>query len=115
MPVQEWCSDVLGASPPDDGSIAAELADIAARLKSGAATHVVLDCTALGYLNSSHLTQLVAIHRLLERRARHLILCAVSANVHNILRVSGFESCFQFSPDVACALERLNRDSNPSA
>ncbi|NOT00788.1 MAG: STAS domain-containing protein [Phycisphaerales bacterium] len=110
MPIQEWSAEIIGAVPTDEAVVSSDLAELITRLKAGIVAHVVVDCASIAYLNSSHLTQLVALHRLLKRNGRRLVLCAVSANVHNVLQVSGFGSTFHFAPDVACALDSLKEN-----
>jgi anti-anti-sigma factor len=81
------------------------------RLQQGggeaAPPNVVLNLSAISYLNSSNLAQLLRLRKTLAERSGRLKLASVADPVWSIMLLTGLDKVFQFAPDKATAIASL--------
>ena len=65
---------------------------------------VVLDFSAVTFLNSSNLGALLRLRKRMMSLQRHLLLCGVGSKVWGSLIVTGVDEIFHFTDDVSTAL-----------
>ncbi|MCQ8780414.1 STAS domain-containing protein, partial [Escherichia coli] len=58
---------------------------------ASAARHVVLNFTAVNYISSSHLSQLLRLRKKLVDHGRAMVLCSVSDNVQSVISITGLD------------------------
>lgn len=92
-PAPERASD----DAPEDGPVAD-------------APHVVVDFSAVSYMNSSNIAQLLRLKRALDAMGRQLRLCAMGDELWSVMMVTGLEKVFVFAPDTLTGLAGLQLD-----
>jgi anti-anti-sigma factor len=76
------------------------------------AKHVVLDLSAVNYIDSTRLGELIAAHVTVSRIGSHLKLAATPARVIELLTLAGLGDVFERFPSVEAAITSL--DTPPS-
>lgn len=115
--------DAVGASAGERGS-ADDDAKAKARGKSrakhpgrsgsgGAASvpHMVLNFSAVTYIGSSNIGQLLRLRKALAEKQRQMKLCSVSEQVRSIFSVTGLDKVFRFAPDPMTALAGIQLEA----
>lgn len=74
------------------------------------APHVVVDFSAVSYMNSSNIAQLLRLKRALDEMGRQLRLCAMGDELWSVMMVTGLEKVFVFAPDTLTGLAGLQLD-----
>lgn len=102
----DWSDDIVITELSDEPALSEDLAGIIDRLSGAGDTvpHVVLNFTAVSYVNSSNLAQLIKIRKILDTMGRLLVLCSVDTEVRSVFKVTGLERLFRFAPDPMTAL-----------
>jgi len=106
----EWSEDIAISELTDEPALSDELATLIDRVKSatdGPVPHVVLNLSAVTYLNSSNIAQLLKLRQVLGKHGRRLKLCSVSDEVWSVMLVTGLDKVFLFAPDPMTALAGL--------
>ncbi len=106
----DWSESIVIADLADEPALSDELNVIADRLaeaETGRVPHVVLNFAAVTYVNSTNLSQLLKLRKLLHDARRSMRLCSVSEDVWSIMTVTGLDKVFRFSPDPVTALASL--------
>lgn len=104
-----------GATQPATGEAAGDAADPEGDRESGHVPSVVLDFSAVSYMNSSNIAQLLQLRRVLESAGRQLRLCAMSDEVWSVMMVTGLEKVFVTAPDTLTALAGLQLSDAPDS
>ena len=73
----------------------------------GGETSVLLDLAHLEYISSVGLRSLLTAAKRLQACDGRLAVCALTDNVTEVFRVSGFDTIIDVHPDRATALQRL--------
>jgi anti-anti-sigma factor len=68
---------------------------------------VVLDFSAVTFLNSSNLGALLRLRKRMMDLQRRLLLCGVGSKVWGSLIVTGLDKIFHFTDDVSTALATM--------
>jgi anti-sigma B factor antagonist len=68
-------------------------------------SHLVVDMSRLGFMDSTGLSVLVDVHTRLDRRGAKLALAAPQPIVAKVLAISGLDQIFALYPSVALALD----------
>ncbi len=107
----DWSPEIVICDLADEPELSEELGDLTSRLQqhpSGQAVpNVVLNLSAIGYLNSSNLAQLLRLRKILVESGGRLKLAAVADSVWSIMLLTGLDKVFQFAPDKATAIASL--------
>jgi len=74
-------------------------------------SHVVLNFSDVTYVNSSNLGQLIKLRKLLEQHDRSLVLCAISDEVVEVIRITGLERLFRIAANPMTALTALQLEA----
>lgn len=132
MPI-DWSDKIILAELSDEPELAEELAAIFERLKvpatqpqgaerltapPGAAgpprapecddmPSVVLNFSAVTYLNSSHIASLLRMRKQIMECGRSLVLCNLGDELWTMIGLTGLDKVFQFAPDTMTALARV--------
>ena len=109
MPVEKWSEQICIAHLPGDQHLGEELAVLA---EQETCCDLVLDMAAVKYLNSSHLSKLLKLRKLLVGSDRRLLLCAIDVQVWGTFLVTGLDKIFEFSESVTTALASLQMSQN---
>ena len=116
----DWSDNIVLAHLNDEPMLSDELNGLSERLDKlkaveptsggGQIPHVVLDFSAVSYVNSSNIAQLLRLQRQLESTGRQMRLCGMGDEVWSVMMVTGLEKVFRFAPDTMTALAGLQID-----
>jgi len=107
MGIQEWSDRVLIVDLADDPLLTDDLDALFDNLQARGDRHVLVDLSAVTFLNSSNIATLLKLRKYLAGRDRRLRLCGISDAVWSVFTVTGLEALFEFSPQVSTALAEL--------
>jgi len=112
MTIQNWSDEIVLAELADDPQYTDEAAALADRLSEKPA-HVVLNLSAVSFLNSSNIARLLRLRKQLANADRRLIICGVNDQVWGVFLVTGLDKIFEFTNDVATALAAMQLAEEP--
>ena len=103
---EDWSENIYVAHLADDPALGDEL-DGLERDTDETPRHVVLDFSAVTFLNSTNLSQLLRLRRQLDAGRCRLILAAVRTDVWSTFLVSGLDKVFRTAESVPLALASI--------
>lgn len=103
MAIQEWSEDITVCELADEPQFSDELDGVLDKFDAKP-TDVVLNFAAVGFINSSNISQLLRLRKHTLSGQRRLILCGVNTQVAGVLRVTGLDKVFEFTSDISTAL-----------
>ncbi len=109
MPV-DWSENTFVANLADDPAFSDELEEVSRELEDHP-RHCVLDLSAVTFLNSSNLAQLVGLRKQLGNTGCQVVLCAVQPPLWKAFTVSGLDRLFTRAENVPLALAQLQIDA----
>ncbi|MBN2706191.1 MAG: STAS domain-containing protein [Deltaproteobacteria bacterium] len=98
---------VITASGRLDGVGAPEIEAYGKKLIESGASRLLLDMAAVDYVSSAGLRGLLVLARATQAAAGQLVLCRLSANVREVMTISGFDSILHLAADRAGGLTFL--------
>ena len=105
MPV-EWSENTVVAHLADEPAFSDEVEEVQRGLESDP-QHCVLDLSAVSFLNSSNLAQLVGLRKTISPSGCQILLCGVQPPVWETLTVSRLDRLFRRAENVPLALAAL--------
>ena len=90
-------------------ALSKELKHVNETLEKNPRHHVIMDLSKIPMLTSSHLSNLMLLHNLLEQNGYKLVLCHVSFQVKCEFTVCGLRDIFHFADDKYQALDMLEQ------
>src|SRR4051812_391228 len=106
MPIQQWSETVAVVRLGDDPAFTDDLTALETQLDNNPAD-VVLDFTAVRYVNSSNISRLLNLRKKMTVQSSRLILCCIDTKVWGTFLVTGLDKIFQHSDSVTTALAGL--------
>ena len=106
MAIQKWSDEITVVELGDDPQYTDELSAMMDALESRP-TDVVLNFSAISFINSSNVARLLRIRKLMLSLNRRLVLCGVNTQVWGIFLVTGLDKIFEFTHDVSTALATI--------
>ena len=106
MPAEDWSDNVYIVHLADDPAFSEELESLI-RQSADDPRHAVLDMGAVTFLNSSNLSQLIRLKRLLDTTGCELLLAAVAPEVWKTFLVAGLDKVFVHVESVPLALASI--------
>jgi anti-anti-sigma factor len=103
MAIQQWSDEITVAELGDDPQFTEDVTGLMDSLE-GAGRDVVLNFSAVGFINSSNIALLLRLRKLVISAKRRLILCGVSRHVWSVFQVTGLDKILEFTNDIATAL-----------
>lgn len=102
----DWSDDIVIENLSDEPSFSEDLSTILDRVSHSAKNvpHVVLNMSAVTYLNSSNLAHLVKLRNALLEKGKTLKLCSLCEEVESLLKVTGLNKILRSAPDPLTAL-----------
>ncbi len=104
MSIESWSEDIVVVDLQDDPGFTDDLTALLDQLGSKKVVDVVLNFSAVNYLNSSNIARLLKLRKLTITGRRRLVLCGIDTNVWGLLLVTGLDKVFEFADNVATAL-----------
>lgn len=115
MPVEQWSDTVLLAELGNDPQFTDDVNSILEQCKENPQCNVLLNCSEVGYLNSSNIAKLLKLRKLVTiENQRRLILAGVSAQVWGVFLVTGLDRIFEFVDAVPSGLAALQIAEPPA-
>ena len=112
MAIQEWSDTITVIELADDPQFSDDL-DTLLDTFDDKPTNAALNFAAVGFVNSSNISQLLRLRKHVLSGRRRLILCNVNTQVWGVLQVTGLDKLFEFTNDISTALASLQLGSAP--
>ena len=106
MPVENWSEQVVIVHLCDEPQFAEDMESLEKALKQKK-RDIVLDLSAVHYVNSSNIARLLRLRKQVIGVQRRLRLCALTTQVWGAFLVTGLDKIFDFSEDVPTGLAAL--------
>jgi len=106
MAIQEWSDSITVVELADEPQFSDDL-DSLIDVFDGRVRDVALNFAAVGFVNSSNISQLLRLRKHVQAGQKRLILCSINAQVWSVLQVTGLDKIFEFTNDISTALAAL--------
>jgi len=108
MPLQKWSEEIWISQLSPEPAFSEEM-DVLALQYAGAEEppHLVLDLSEVEVLNSSNLSQMLRLRKIVSGCSRRVRVAGPSDAVRSLLRTTGLDKVFELSQDTATALAEL--------
>ncbi len=106
MSIQEWSDKIIMVDLANDPELTDELTSLAERLEKEP-KNVVLNFTNVQFMNSSNISRLLRLRKLLADKDKHLRLCGIAIQVWGVFLLTGLDTLFEVAEDTATALASL--------
>lgn len=106
MAIQEWSEDILMVDLADDPELSDEINAVTERVEKEP-RDVVMNFADVKFLNSSNISRLLKLRKILIDRNRKLCLCNIAIQVWGVFLLTGLDSIFTVAEDTASALASL--------
>ena len=108
MAIQDWSDNIAVVDLQDDPQFTEDLNALIEHIESHTDIDVVLNFTAITFLNSSNIAKLLKLRKIVMiNNHRKLRLCGISTHVWGVFLVTGLDKIFDFADDVATGLASL--------
>jgi anti-anti-sigma factor len=103
MPVENWSETVVVVRLGDDPQFSEDLDTLEKTLKDND-VDVVLDFSAVHYINSSNIAKLLKIRKAVVQKEQRMVLCGVNTQIWGAFLITGLDKIFQFADNVTMGL-----------
>ncbi|MCE5326751.1 MAG: STAS domain-containing protein [Planctomycetaceae bacterium] len=103
MGIQNWSDEVTVVELNDDPQFSEDLSSLMDNLE-GTPNDVVLNFTAVGFINSSNVAKLLRLRKMMMSSQRRLILCGINTHVWGVFLVTGLDKIYEVANDISTAL-----------
>lgn len=108
MSIQKWSDQIWFVAPDDEPNFSEELSGLRDEAtKVDPMPHLIVDLAGVNHLNSSQITQLLRVRKLVKDNEVSLRLAGPSDSVWAIFLTTGLDKIFRFSSDISTALAEL--------
>ena len=107
MTIEQWSESIVVVELQDDPAFTDDITAILEQVDGESAIDVVLNFSAVTYLNSSNIARLLKLRKKLTAKRRRLVLSAVDTNVWGLFLVTGLDKVFEFTDSVATGLASI--------
>ena len=106
MSTQEWSDNIVMVDLLDDPEMADELSALAEQMEQEP-RDIVLNFTQVRFLNSSNISRLLKLRKVLLDNQQQLRLCSIPIQVWGVFLLTGLDTLFDVAEDTASALASL--------
>ena len=106
MATQDWSEDILMVDLANDPELTDELTALIERVEEEP-KDVVLNFSDVGFLNSSNISRLLRLRKVLVDQKHRLCLCGISVQVWGVFLLTGLDSLFEVAENTATALTSM--------
>jgi anti-anti-sigma factor len=108
--IENWSENIIVTVLQDDPGFTDDINALFDQLQTNSEADVVLDFTAVNYVNSSNLAKLLKLRKQLISNRRKLVLSGIGTNVWGLFLVTGLDKVFDFADSVATGLASVQLD-----
>ena len=95
----------------DDPAFTDDVNGILETLENAGVRDVVLNFSAVTFLNSSNIAKLLKLRQVVGvNQQRRLVLCGIGTHIWGVFLVTGLDKIFEFADDVASGLAAVEMD-----
>ena len=109
MVIQDWSDKIILADLTDDPEFTDEINALTEQMEKKP-KDVVLNFTGVKYLNSSNISKLLKLRKVLADRDYRLCLCGIAIQVWGVFLLTGLDALFDVAENTASALASLQMD-----
>jgi anti-anti-sigma factor len=115
MPIEKWSEHITIARLATDPHFNDDIQTLHEQASENS-IDMVLDLSAVKYINSSHIARMLKLRKQVVGGGRRLMLCAVDSQVWGTFLVTGLDKVFEFADTVPTALAslQLTQQSGPT-
>jgi len=106
MAIQDWSERIIMANLTDDPALTDELNLLTERMAEHA-KDVVLNLSKVKFLNSSNISRMLKLRKVIVDGRRRLCLCDIPTQVWGVFLLTGLDGLFDVAEDTASALATL--------
>ncbi len=106
MTTQDWSDKIVLIDLTDDPELTDQLTELIARMDKEP-KDLILNFPGVSFLNSSNISRLLKLRKLLLNKNKKMRLCGISIQVWGVFLLTGLDSLFEVSEDTALALASL--------
>ncbi len=106
MATQDWSDDIVLVDLADDPELSEELNAVTDRMEKDS-RDVVVNFSNVKFLNSSNISRLLKLRKVLLDNGKRLRLCGIAIQVWGVFLLTGLDSLFDVNEDTASALASL--------
>jgi len=106
MAIQNWSDKIIMADLADDPELTDDLVALAERLEQEP-KDTLINFAAVRFLNSSNISRLLKLRKIIMDSNRRLCLCGIAIQVWGVFLLTGLDSLFDVAEDTATALASL--------
>lgn len=108
MPIQQWSDHIWVVALSDEPALSEDLLNVRDKAETAKKLpSLVLDLAGVHQLNSSNLSQLLRLRKLMTDRDGRMILAQPNDIIWAVFITTGLDKVFDFTPDLPTALAKL--------
>ena len=107
MAIQDWSEEIVVVDLEKEPDFTDELNALFDRYEKEPNKDVVLNFARVKFLNSSNISLLLKMRKLLVDNQRRVFLCGIPVQVWGVFLLTGLDSIFDVAEDTATALATL--------
>jgi len=111
MTIHDWSDEIIMAELADDPELTDDLNALAERLDKNTSKDIVLNFSRVKFLNSSNISRILKLRKMVLDRKNRLCLCDIPVQVWGVFLLTGLDSVFDVAEDTASALALLQINS----
>ena len=106
MTLNQWDDNILILELSDEPDFSEDTDTLLSRLRVGDEpfSNVIVDLQNVVTLNSSNLGALIEIKKLLQTKAKRMVICNISDAIWSTMLATGLDQVFEFIEDTTTAL-----------
>jgi anti-anti-sigma factor len=112
MSIQNWSDNVLLVELQNDPHFSDDMNALLEMLESNQQANVVVNFSAVTFVNSSNLAKLLKLRKVVLNNDRRLKLCGIATQVWGVFLVTGLDKIFDFADDVGTCLTSLQLEGS---
>ncbi len=111
MAIQDWSENIVVADLAGDPDFTDEINTLTERMENDA-REVLLNFAHVKFLNSSNLSRLLKLRKVVLDADRRMILCEIPIQVWGVFLLTGLDALFDVAEDTASGLAALQISNN---
>ena len=106
MTTQDWSDDIAMVDLLDDPDLSDELINLTDEMEKKT-KDVVLNFSQINFLNSSNISRLLKLRKVIIEGQHRLLLCSIPVQVWGVFLLTGLDTLFDVAEDTASALATM--------